>query len=202
MGFQGWPGLSLEMFAHHQPRLPTLGAAPIKEVITPREKAQDTMAKVTLNPVLEAIRGRVGDLVFRRWDDQVIVGKMPDRTGIVPSANQIAQQDQFRLAVLYGKAVLADEEQRTIYEDAAARKGQPVFALTVGDFLNAPVVAEVDMAAYAGQIGDKIACGSPTTSRSRAWPWSFASRVAKCSSRGRRSSRRPRRAGSTPRPPR
>ena len=43
------------------------------------------MAKVTLNPIIDAIHGKVGDLVFKRWEDQEIVSKMPDRTGIVSS---------------------------------------------------------------------------------------------------------------------
>jgi hypothetical protein len=114
------------------------------------------MAKVTLNPVIEAIQGKVGDLIFKRWEGEDIVSKMPDRTGIVPSENQVAQMEKFRLAAIYGKAVLADPVARTIYEDAAARKGTPAFALSVGDFLNAPAVNEVDLAAYAGQVGDVI----------------------------------------------
>jgi hypothetical protein len=65
------------------------------------------MARVKLNPALEAIHGHVGDLVFKRFGGHEIVGRMPDRTGIVPSADQLAQQDKFRLAALYGKAVLA-----------------------------------------------------------------------------------------------
>jgi hypothetical protein len=114
------------------------------------------MAKVTLDPVLESIQGKIGDLIFKRWGDEDIVTKMPDRTGIVPTANQIAQMDKFRLAAIYGKAALADPQTRTVYEDASDRKGIPVFALTVGDFLNAPAVNEVDLSDYAGQIGDTI----------------------------------------------
>ncbi len=114
------------------------------------------MAKVVLNPVLEAIHGKVGDLVFRRINSQEFVGKVPDRTGVVATANQLAQQEQFRLAVFYGKAVMADAEAKAVYEQAAARKGQPVFALTVGDFLNEPAVEEIDLSGYAGQIGDVI----------------------------------------------
>ena len=113
-------------------------------------------AKVTLNPVIEAIQGKVGDLIFKRWEDQDIVCKMPDRTGIVPTANQLAQMDKFRLAALYGKAVLTDPDSRTFYDGVADRRAIPVFALTVADFLNAPAVDEINLAAYSGQIGDKI----------------------------------------------
>ena len=115
------------------------------------------MAKVTLNPALVAIQGHVADMVFKRWEGQELVAKMPDRTGIVATANQVAQQDKFRLAALYGKAVLADPQTKQVYEDAAARKGIPAFALTVADFLNAPAIDEIDLSVYTGKTGDKIA---------------------------------------------
>jgi len=114
------------------------------------------MAKVTLNPVIEAIQGKVGDLVFKRWGDEEIVARIPDRTGIVPSANQLAQMDKFRLAAVYGKAVMADQATRTIYTQAGERRGIPAFAMSVGDFLNAPAVEEIDLAGYTGKVGDII----------------------------------------------
>jgi voltage-gated potassium channel Kch len=105
---------------------------------------------------LEAIQGKVGDLVFKRYEGHEIMTKMPDRTGIVPTANQLAQMEKFRLATVYGKSVLADAVSRAIYEDAAAKKGVPVFAVTVADFLNPPLIDEINLAGYAGKIGDKI----------------------------------------------
>jgi hypothetical protein len=98
----------------------------------------------------------VGDLIFKRWEGEDIVSKMPNRTGIVPTANQLAQMEKFRLAALYGKAVLADAETRAIYEDASDRKGIPAFALSVGDFLNAPAVDEINLESYTGQTGEVI----------------------------------------------
>jgi hypothetical protein len=115
------------------------------------------MAKVKLNPALVAIHGKVGDLVFKTFNHSEIVGKIPDRTGIVPTAAQLAQQQKFRLAAFYGKSVMADPISKKLYEDAADHKGmQAVFALMVADFLNEPVVDEVDLSAYAGKIGDVI----------------------------------------------
>ena len=58
-----------------------------------------------------------------------IVSKVPDRTGIVPTVDQVDQMNKFRLAALYGKAVMADATNRALYEDASARKGVPAFAL-------------------------------------------------------------------------
>jgi hypothetical protein len=114
------------------------------------------MAKVKLNPVIDALQGKVGDLVFKRWEGEDIVSKMPDRTGIEPSVSQLAQMEKFRLAAIYGKAVLADQASHAIYADAAARRGIPMFALTVGDFLNAPAVDEIDLSAYTGKAAEVI----------------------------------------------
>jgi hypothetical protein len=114
------------------------------------------MAKVKLNPSIECIQGAIGDLVYKRWGDGEIVGRMPDRTGIVPTENQVAQMERFKLAAIYGKAVMSDPDSRQVYEDAASQKGKPVFALTVADFLLAPVVDEIDLSTYGGKTGDKI----------------------------------------------
>jgi len=36
------------------------------------------MAKVRLNPILEQVRGKVGDLVFKRSGEEVIISRKPD----------------------------------------------------------------------------------------------------------------------------
>ena len=114
------------------------------------------MAKVRLNPVLDEIRGKVGELVFRRYADEVVVGRAPDTGDTPPTEAQAAQRERFRLAVVYGKAVVADPETKALYETAAKAKGMPAFALAVGDFLHAPAVDEIDLSAYTGQAGQKI----------------------------------------------
>jgi len=126
-----------------------------------------------LPPILEGIRGQVGDLVFKRYGDEVVISRKADPTGKPPSEAQLAHRERFREAALYGKLVMADPsttlgagpERKALYEEAAAAKGQPVFSLTVVDFpatvlrtgFNAPAVGEVDLSAYAGAVGDVIA---------------------------------------------
>ncbi|MBI1794650.1 MAG: hypothetical protein HYR70_10715 [Chloroflexi bacterium] len=114
------------------------------------------MAKVKLNPVLEQIRGQVGDLVFKHYGDEMVVGRKPDRSGIQPTEAQLEHQERFRQAVLYGRLVMADPQKKAGYEQAARAKGKPLFSLTIADFFNAPVVDEVDLSAYAGAVGDPI----------------------------------------------
>lgn len=114
------------------------------------------MAKVKLNPLLEGVRGKVGDLVFKRYGEDVIVGRVPDFSGLEPTATQQAHRERFRLAALYGKAALANPATRALYEAKARAKGQPVFSLTIADFFNAPVVDEIDLSAYTGKAGERI----------------------------------------------
>ena len=114
------------------------------------------MAKVKLNPVLEQIRGRVGDLVFRRRTGGVVVSRNPDRSGLVLSALQEAVRERFRLAALYGNAVYADPAQKEVYLAAAKKRGVTAFALAVGDFLHAPSVDEIDLTGFTGQPGETI----------------------------------------------
>lgn len=114
------------------------------------------MAKVTLNPILERVRGKVGDLVFKRYEDAVVITRKPDFEGVAPTAAQLAHRERFREAALYGKLVMADPAAKALYVEAAKAKGQPVFSLTVADFFNAPSVDEVDLSEYTGAIGDQI----------------------------------------------
>jgi hypothetical protein len=114
------------------------------------------MSKVKLNPILEMIRGQIGDLVFKRYGDEVIISRKPDLEGVEPTAAQQAIRERFRQAALYGKMVMADPEAKALYEEAARAKGQPLFSLMVADFLNAPSVDLVDLAGYTGAIGDEI----------------------------------------------
>ena len=79
---------------------------------------------------------------------------MPDRTGIVATPNRLAQQERFRPAAVYGKAALADPESRELYEDAAGKRGIPVFSVTLSDFLNAPAVDEIDLSTYTGKAAE------------------------------------------------
>lgn len=115
------------------------------------------MAKVKLNPILEQIRGQVGDLVFRRYGDGVVLSQKPDRTGAAPSAAQLAHRERFRQAAFYGRTVMADPEARALYTEAARQRRQPVYSLTLADFFHAPTVDEVDVSAYGGGTGDPVA---------------------------------------------
>jgi hypothetical protein len=114
------------------------------------------MAKVKLNPVMENMSGKIGDLVFKRYEDEVVISRKPNREGLVPTTKQTAHQERFRLAAVYAKASFGDAVLRAVYETAAKEKNKPAFALAVGDFLNAPKVDAIDLTGYTGKVGEKI----------------------------------------------
>ena len=114
------------------------------------------MAKVKLNPILEQLSGKVGDLVFKRYGDKTVIAQAPDTENRAWSEAQAAHRERFRQAALYGKMVMADPETKALYEQAAEAKGKPVFSLTVADFFKAPSVDEIDLSAYTGAAGDEI----------------------------------------------
>jgi len=118
------------------------------------------MARVKTNPIIEQVRGAVGELVFRRYGDDVIVSRKADPSEKEPTEAQAAQREQFRQATLYGKMVMADPATKAIYDVAAKAKGIPVFSLTIADFFNAPSVDQVDMSGYGGRVGDEIVVGA------------------------------------------
>jgi hypothetical protein len=114
------------------------------------------MAKVKLNPVMENMSGKIGDLVFRRYEDGVVISRKADTSGRVQTTGQLNQQERFRQAVVYARASLADPTLKPIYAAAAQKEGKPAFALAVGDFFNAPKVDAIDLAGYTGKVGEKI----------------------------------------------
>jgi hypothetical protein len=109
-----------------------------------------------MNPVVERVRGKIGDLVFKKYQDGVVVGRRADQNGSVPTAGQAAQRERFRLAAAYGKRACTDPALKAAYAEAAKARKQPLFAVIVADFFNDPVVDGIDLSAYTGQAGQKI----------------------------------------------
>jgi hypothetical protein len=117
---------------------------------------EENMAKTKLNPILEQVHGKIGNLVFKQVLGETVLSRSPDRSGLVATDAQNATRVRFRQATLYGKMVMADPTTKAIYEEAATAKGQPLFSLTIADFFNAPSIDEVDLSGYAGKVGDEI----------------------------------------------
>ncbi|MBK8901693.1 MAG: hypothetical protein IPM53_10955 [Anaerolineaceae bacterium] len=113
------------------------------------------MAKITLNPLVKFIQGKVGDVVFKRQGDGVILTRRPVSKKR-PSPAQLAQREKFKQATLYGRLVSADPARKAVYFQQSEARQRPMFSLMIKDFMNAPVVEYVDVAKYRGAVGDEI----------------------------------------------
>jgi hypothetical protein len=93
------------------------------------------MAKVTLNPLIRQISGRMGDLVFRvsPTGEQTIM-KLPDMSGVKWSKAQEQHRQRFKQAVVYAKAAMADPKVRVVYEKRAVKNHKRPYDMAVSDY--------------------------------------------------------------------
>lgn len=112
--------------------------------------------KVKMNPWLEQAHGKSGDLVFKKYGNEVIIARRAQPHEPNTPAQQAVKQN-FKLAAVYGKTVMANPTELATYKARAKELGKPVFSVIVADFLTAPVVDEIDLSQYGGQTGDVIA---------------------------------------------
>jgi hypothetical protein len=101
------------------------------------------MTKARLHPALLEFNGAMGDMVFKKRGKKVYVS--------IKSKGKY-----FKKAINYAKSVMADETTRAFYESRCTDKETNAFALSVGDFLNAPTIDDLDLSGYKGKAGDRI----------------------------------------------
>lgn len=95
------------------------------------------MAKATLNPVLELITGKIGNLVFRRaHTGKLSVIYRPNMSRVKWSSAQKAHRERFREAVAYAKSAMKDPDIRLVYAQTAAEKknNKRPFDMAVSDY--------------------------------------------------------------------
>jgi hypothetical protein len=93
------------------------------------------MAKVILNPLLDGLHGRVGNLVFRRTSTgKTTMYARPEKSQRIASEAQKAQRERFKQAVAYAYAAMAEPNVRAHYEEQAAKVKKTPFSLAVSDY--------------------------------------------------------------------
>ena len=113
--------------------------------------------KIELNHMFRRIHGLMDDVVYRRSRNGIISGIKPAQTDRPLTAAQLRVQDRFTEAASYATAVLADPVLAAPYLAAArAENDRPVRTIIMADYLNPPVVREIDLARYSGRVGDPI----------------------------------------------
>ncbi|HTM98447.1 MAG TPA: hypothetical protein VL088_06890 [Pedobacter sp.] len=114
------------------------------------------MAKSINNPIMQGATGRVGKVTFRRTIFGTVIANMPDyeRTK-VPSADQLAFRQRFKLGTQYIKARMDDPLFKERYA-ALAKPGHSAYTAAFSDFMSPPKIHSLDISLYQGQIGDTV----------------------------------------------
>lgn len=100
------------------------------------------MAKISGNPAVKGARGMVnGTLVYRKYQDGMILAGAPEKSSKAPSEKQVAQREQFRLANFYASRVKKNPELLALYQQGAERRSYPnVHSYIIADYFRMPEV--------------------------------------------------------------
>jgi hypothetical protein len=99
------------------------------------------MATVKLNSALQHLRGAIDGYVFKHYRYGIVVTRVPRMDRVTPSAAQLAQRERFRQAARFHRSVLADPALKKRYTTKAVKKGLPLSAVTLAEFMRRkPVV--------------------------------------------------------------
>jgi hypothetical protein len=89
-----------------------------------------------LGPMCVALRGRLGNRVYKTYGTRIIITRVPSFEGYVPTAAQRDRRDRMRAATAFAQAVYADPTAKAVYVAAAKALGRQPFRLAVSDFLH------------------------------------------------------------------
>lgn len=107
------------------------------------------MPVVTLHSALIAVRGRVGDVVFKTYRDKVVVTRMPRLAHVTASPAQRVRRDRLKQATAFAQRVYANAPAKLLYVDEARRLGRQPFRLAVADYLRWSGLPAADLAVRA-----------------------------------------------------
>lgn len=94
------------------------------------------MAKVVLNPMVRTLHGKLGDVVFRSTPNgKVSLIKRADMSKVKWSNAQQTKRNQFKEAIAYAKAAMADSTISVIYKKKAKKQNKRAFHLAVSDYM-------------------------------------------------------------------
>lgn len=116
------------------------------------------MAKCENNEVMFGARGKIGNLVvFKNFGkDQTVIAKTRRKPqNPVYSLQQEETKSRFKEAVIYAQGITADEGLLAFYKKYA-KPGTSAYNMALADFCKPPVIENIDITGYQGNIGDKI----------------------------------------------
>ena len=93
------------------------------------------MAKVKFNPILQEVRGKAGNLVFRTTPNGgTSLIKRADMSNVEWSEAQKEHRQRMKAAVAYAHAAQSDPKVWQHYQVEAAKQGKKPFNLAISDY--------------------------------------------------------------------
>jgi len=115
------------------------------------------MADVNLNALVDGLSGKVGKkIVMRQRGGRTLLSSRPTFSGEVTAKQQQAR-DRFAEAAKFAKGALSNPDVKADYKSSVKGDAfQNAFTAAITDYLSAPEIASIDLAAYKGNVGDSI----------------------------------------------
>jgi hypothetical protein len=98
------------------------------------------MARITSNPIIEGLSGKVGNLVFKNYKSGTIISALADRSKVKLSAKQKKANKSFKEAVAYAKAVLADPKKSAHYKKLL-QPGKSIYHTALAAYLSGKAIS-------------------------------------------------------------
>jgi hypothetical protein len=89
-------------------------------------------------------RGRVGNVIYRRWGKDTVASKAPDFRGHRWSKAQKANRHRFSDATAYARQVLENPGLFQYYRKKVKRK-QTVWNVAIADYMKRPEICSIDL---------------------------------------------------------
>jgi hypothetical protein len=80
------------------------------------------------------IKGRVGEIVFKKYGNRMVASRIPDMSGIKPTKKQKAKRSRFKEAVAYAQSIIRDPEKKAAYKKTLKR-GKTVYHSAIKEYL-------------------------------------------------------------------
>src|SRR5437868_246470 len=93
------------------------------------------MARTKLNSALRHIRGAIDGWCYKRYAGELVISRRPDMSRVKWSPKQIARRELMRAAGLFHRQVLANPMLKKRFQAIADKKGHPLSAVTMGDYM-------------------------------------------------------------------
>lgn len=114
------------------------------------------MALVDVSALTEPLRGRIGDVVFRRVNGRLFASFRPKPTQVPNTPAQRTHQRRFAEAARWAKAAQHDPVLKAVYAPIAADRGMAPYTVALGDWFNPPEIQSIDCSGYTRATGGRI----------------------------------------------